>query len=179
MRIIRGKFKGRKIAAPKNLPVRPTTDFAKEALFNIIENSFELEKLKVLDLFAGTGNISLEFISRGVESCFAVEQNSACIRFIHSLNKQLEIKNLQVRRGNVFTVVKQINQSFDLVFADPPYQLENLETLPDLILNKSKLLTTGTLILEHGSNWTFEDHPHFQYNKRYGNVNFTFFSKST
>lgn len=178
MRIISGHYKGRKIIAPKNLPVRPTTDFAKEALFNILRNQVNLEQLNVLDLFAGTGNMSFEFISRGVLSCLAVEQNKSCIQFIQKTAQSLEMKNLSCFKMDVFKYLSRKPNAFDLIFADPPYALEKLDSLPNLILNKGWLSQGGILILEHGREYQFEEHDDFKFTKQYGNVNFTLFEQS-
>lgn len=176
MRIISGSLKGRRLQAPKNLPVRPTTDFAKEALFNILRNYVDIEGLHVLDLFAGTGNISFELISRGAASCLSVDGNSACIKYIQKTSREFKLSNHRINRDDVFKFVKKGFGSYDLIFADPPYNLDKLEELPDLILNKGILKKDGLLVLEHGREHSFENHEKLLFTRKYGNVNFTLFS---
>lgn len=176
MRIISGSLKGRKIIAPKNLPVRPTTDFAKEAIFNILRNYVEIDELVVLDLFSGTGNISLEFLSRGAKSCLSVDQNTACIRFIQKISKEFKLNNHRIIRDDVFKFIRKGFGQYDLIFADPPYDLNKLADLPDLILEKKLLKENGLLVLEHGREHSFEEHEHLLFTRKYGNVNFTLFS---
>lgn len=176
MRIISGTLKGRKILAPKNLPVRPTTDFAKEALFNLLRNKIDIEEIDVLDLFAGTGNISLEFISRGAKSCLSVDQNTSCIKFMQKTSKEFELKNWRILRDDVFKFIKKGYGQYDLIFADPPYDLELLTSLPELIFEKGLLKDEGLLVLEHGKEHSFENHERLLFTRRYGNVNFTLFS---
>ncbi|KAA3642489.1 MAG: 16S rRNA (guanine(966)-N(2))-methyltransferase RsmD [Bacteroidetes bacterium] len=176
MRIISGTLKGRKILAPKNLPVRPTTDFAKEALFNLLRNKIDIEEIDVLDLFAGTGNLSLEFISRGAKSCLSVDQNTGCIKFMQKTSKDFELKNWRILRDDVFKFIKKGYGQYDLIFADPPYDLELLTSLPRLIFEKGLLKDEGLLVLEHGKEHSFENHERLLFTRRYGNVNFTLFS---
>jgi 16S rRNA (guanine(966)-N(2))-methyltransferase RsmD len=176
VRIISGKLRGRKILAPKNLPVRPTTDFAKEALFNILRNQVNLEESDILDLFAGTGNISLEFVSRGAKSCLSVEQNTGCIKFIQKISKEYKLDNHRIVRDDVFKFLKKGYGSFDLIFADPPYNIDRLAELPDLIFEKGILKEDGIVVLEHGKEHSFEEHPKILFTRNYGNVNFTLFS---
>ncbi|MCB0803539.1 MAG: 16S rRNA (guanine(966)-N(2))-methyltransferase RsmD [Flavobacteriales bacterium] len=176
MRIISGTLKGRKILAPKNLPVRPTTDFAKEALFNLLRNKIDIEEIDVLDLFAGTGNLSLEFISRGAKSCLSVDQNTGCIKFMQKTSKDFELKNWRILRDDVFKFIKKGYGQYDLIFADPPYDLELLTSLPELIFEKGLLKDEGLLVLEHGKEHSFENHERLLFTRRYGNVNFTLFS---
>ena len=149
MRIISGQWKGRRLNPPKNITARPTTDFAKESLFNLLQNRIQIEGSNVLDLFAGTGSISLECASRG--------------------------KNLTVVRGDVFKFVPSCRTKFDLIFADPPYQLDKLPTLPDLIFSHEMLAEGGWFVLEHSANNSFQEHPHFVEERKYGNVHFSFF----
>jgi len=178
VRIISGKYRGRKLLPPSNLPVRPTTDFAKESLFNILNNLIDFESVNVLDLFTGTGSISFEFISRGSPSVTAIDQNPRCIDFIIKTSREFGIDNLRTVRSNVFQILRHPSASFDLIFADPPYDLNNLELIPDLIFNSSILKSDGLFILEHSKNRNFDTHPHFSQKRNYGSVNFTFFSNS-
>lgn len=176
MRIISGSLRGRKILAPKNLPVRPTTDFAKEALFNILRNQVDIEESDILDLFAGTGNISLEFISRGAKTCMSVEQDTGCIKFIQKISKEYKLNNHRIIRDDVFKFIKKGFGHYDLIFADPPYHMDRLAELPDLIFKKGILNENGLLVLEHGKENSFEEHPNLLFTRNYGNVNFTLFS---
>lgn len=175
MRIIGGKHKGKSIFAPKNLPSRPTTDFAKEGLFNMLENEFDLEELTILDLFAGTGNLTYEFASRNVKSVACVEQNYNCVKFIRQTINELKLDNMSVYKNDVFKALKQVKQSFDLIIADPPYNLKNYTELIDTIISKPLITDNGILIIEHDKHNDFSSHPNFKKQKKYGNVNFSFF----
>jgi len=175
VRIISGKFKGKTLQAPKQLPVRPTTDYAKEGLFNIIENSFDMDELSVLDLFCGTGNISFEFASRGAKNITSVDANNHCVRFVKETSNSLELKNLQIIKQDVFRFLQRATQQFDLIFADPPYQLKEVIEIPDLIFKNNWLKTNGWFILEHDKFVNFTSDPNFFQQRKYGNVNFSFF----
>ena len=174
MRIIAGKYRGKKIIAPKNLPVRPTTDQAKESLFNILQNRYTFEELEVLDLFSGTGNLSYEFLSRGVSKVVAVDANFACVTFQKRIKTELNLENFEPRKGDVLRALPSILQKFDLIFADPPYQMKEIGELPELILSSNILKPDGILILEHGPQTQYED-PRLIEHRKYGNVNFSFF----
>jgi len=176
MRIIAGTLKGRRLNPPANLPVRPTTDMAREGLFNILNNYVDFDECTVMDLFAGTGAMSVEFISRGVREVTAVDINNACTEYIKSEAQRLELRNLRVVRADVFDLLKRANRKFDIVFADPPYAIEGLETLPDLVFSHQILNDDGIFILEHPREYSFEEHPHFWQHRNYGKVNFTFFA---
>ena len=176
MRIISGTLKGRRLNPPANLPVRPTTDMAREGLFNILNNYVDYEDCSVMDLFAGTGAMSVEFVSRGVREVTAVDINNACTDYIKTEAQRLELRNLRVVRADVFDLLKRANRKFDIVFADPPYALEGLETLPDLVFEHQVLNEDGIFILEHPREYSFEEHPHFWQHRNYGKVNFTFFA---
>lgn len=145
MRIISGIYKGRTILAPAKLPVRPTTDRAKEALFNYLQHRFDFEEISVLDLFAGTGNISYEFASRGCKNIVSVDQNAGCCRFIKETSDKLGIKTISINQADVFSWLQRNTSTFDLIFADPPYQLDKLKTLPGLIREKQLLHAEGLL----------------------------------
>lgn len=175
MRIISGKFKARRITPPNNIQARPTTDFAKEGLFNLLSNQVDYEDLNVLDLFAGTGSISLEFISRGCKSVTAIDLNERHCAFIRKTCADLKIDNLLVIKADVFKYIGKSRIQYNLIFADPPYDLENLAELPDLIFNNKLLAEGGLFILEHSAKNNFESHPHFIEHRHYGNVNFSFF----
>lgn len=175
MRIISGKFRGRQILTPNGLPVRPTTDFAKESLFNVLNNLVDFTELEVLDLFAGTGNISYEFMSRGCREIVAVEINTKCHTFIRNTAEQLVPECMTAVRTDVFSYLKHPEGSFDLVFADPPYEMEGIETLPGLIIGNRLLREDGWFILEHSGRYDFSGQPGFNQQRKYGNVHFSFF----
>lgn len=175
MRIISGKNRGRKIIAPANLPVRPTTDMAKESLFNILNNLVDLEGLEVLDLFSGTGNIAYEFISRNCISVTAIDNNLQCTNFISKTAAMLNYDNLYVIRADFGQFIKSTSRNWDLIFADPPYQLDVINKIPDLILDSGKLKSDGILVLEHSAKSNFENHPALIDHRKYGSVNFSFF----
>ena len=176
MRIIAGTLRGRRLEPPQNLPVRPTTDMARESLFNILNNYVDYEECAVMDLFAGTGAVSLEFISRGAREVTAIDINMQCTDFIKQSTAKLGIGNLHVVRADVFDLLKRANRKFDIVFADPPYALEGLPTLPDIVFDRGVLTDDGIFILEHPREYSFEEHPHFWQHRAYGKVNFTFFA---
>lgn len=177
MRIIAGLLKGRRLKPPTSLPVRPTTDMARESLFNILNNYVDYEDCSVLDLFAGTGAVSLEFISRGVKDVTSIDVNAQCTDFIKDTARQFNINNIHVVRSDVFDLIKRAYKKFDIVFADPPYALENLSKLPDLIFEHNLLSEDGIFILEHPREYQFDEHPHFWQHRNYGKVNFTFFAQ--
>jgi 16S rRNA (guanine(966)-N(2))-methyltransferase RsmD len=175
VRIISGSHRGRKIIAPKNLPVRPTTDLAKEGLFNILYNYFHFEQVEVLELFAGTGNIAYEFASRGSKNIIAVDINLRCISFIDRMARELEFSNIHTIKGNVFHILERIKQTFDIIFADPPYDLQNIDKLPDLVFEKKLLKNDGWLIIEHTKKLDFSSHQFYWQQRHYGNVHFSIF----
>lgn len=175
MRIISGQFKGRRLQVPTNITARPTTDFAKEGLFNLLNNRIDFEGIDVLDLFAGTGSISLEFVSRDCKSVISIEQNERHAAFIRKMCTELKITNLSLIKTDVFKFVDTCHTQFDMIFADPPYELEKLAQMPDLIFSKNLLKEDGLFVLEHSSKDNFSQHPHFVEHRNYGNVNFSFF----
>ncbi len=177
MRIIAGSLKGRRLNPPTSLPVRPTTDMARESLFNILNNYIDYEDCTVMDLFAGTGAVSIEFISRGVKEVTSIDVNAQCTDFIKDTARQFNISNIHVVRSDVFDLIKRAYKKFDIIFADPPYALENLPQLPDLIFEHNLLTDDGVFILEHPREYQFEEHPHFWQHRTYGKVNFTFFAQ--
>ena len=176
MRIIAGSLRGRRLNPPQNLPVRPTTDMARESLFNILNNYVDYEECAVMDLFAGTGAVSLEFVSRGAREVTSVDINAQCTDFIKQSAQQFGVKNLHVVRADVFDLLKRANRKFDIVFADPPYAIDGLATLPDLVFERQVLTDDGIFVLEHPREFSFEEHPHFWQHRAYGKVNFTFFA---
>ena len=149
---------------------------AKEALFNILHNYYDFEGIKVLDLFAGIGSISYEFASRDAAEVHSVEMNPRCVNFITETSRKLDLKNLFVIRANVFTYLKRSGKKFDIIFADPPYDLEGIETIPDLVFENDLLDKEGWLIVEHSAGIDFSAHPNFDQNRKYGKVNFSMFS---
>lgn len=175
MRIIRGKYGRRRFDVPHNITARPTTDFAKENLFNVIENTEDIDGKRVCDLFAGTGSISWEFVSRGASEVTAVEQAPVQAGFIRSVKEKLQDSTLRVIRGDVFKYIEKAEIAFDIVFADPPYDHPRFAEIPRLILD-SRLVTTGTLlIVEHNKNHDFSALPGFTRHLVYGSVNFSIF----
>ncbi|MSQ78143.1 MAG: methyltransferase domain-containing protein [Flavobacteriaceae bacterium] len=180
MRIIGGTKKGIRLSPPKGLPVRPTTDMAKESLFNILTHRMNFEGLKVLDLFAGTGNLSFEFASRGVVKVISIDSHIKCVQYLKKIALEQGFKKMLAHKEDVFAYLKnwESDDSFDLVFADPPYAMNGLGTLPDLILEKNILREAGTLIVEHSSKFSFKDHKAFAEQRVYGQSCFSFFVKS-
>lgn len=175
MRIIGGKLKGKVILPPAGYQARPTTDFAKEGLFNILDNEYEFEDLKVLDLFGGTGSIAFEFASRGAARVYCVEMARENASFIKTEAQRLGLSNVTMVRDNVFDFLPICREHFDLVFADPPYALEGLEKLPDLVFSADILYPERYFILEHGDEHSFVNHPRFVKERHYGRVHFSFF----
>lgn len=176
MRIISGIHKGKRINPPKTLPVRPTTDFAKEGLFNILNNRIYFDEITVLDLFSGTGSISFEFASRQAKQIIAIDSNYHCVEFIRKTAKESNYDTLRPLKSNVFKFLSGTQNTFDIIFADPPYDMEEIEKIPALIFEKHLLNEDGIFILEHSRNLSFEEHPHFSEHRKYGNVNFSFFT---
>ena len=181
MRIITGKYKGRRFDIPRTFKARPTTDFAKENIFNVLTQYIDLEDTTALDLFAGTGSITLELLSRGCSQVVSVELDRDHHRFIQECLKELlgdqHSSAVIPIRGDVFRFVKSCHQQFDFIFADPPYALEQLPSIPDLLFSKDLLKPGGIFVFEHGSNHSFTDHPNFIDHREYGSVNFTIFRR--
>ncbi len=175
MRIVSGKYRGRTINPPKNLKARPTTDFAKENLFNVIASRFDIEQLDVLDLFSGTGSIAFEFASRGAREVVSVEANNVHHAFIRSVAKELGMTQLHAIKTNAFVYIKTCKTPFDIIFADPPYDLPGIETIPDTVFARSLLKNDGRLVLEHSKDKNFSTHPRFLEKRTYGSVNFSVF----
>lgn len=176
MRIISGKYKGRRISPPKGLPVRPTTDMSKEALFNVLNNHFSFENLKVLDLFAGTGNISYEFASRGSTPITSVDGDFGCVKFIKQVAAEFDF-NIAATKSDVFAYLEKCKTSYDIIFADPPYALDQktFEKIVLLIFEKELLNDDGMMVIEH-SKYTKLDHMiNFSFQKSYGGSIFSFF----
>ena len=182
MRIITGKYKGRHFDIPRSFKARPTTDFAKENIFNVLVQYVDFDDASALDLFSGTGSISLELLSRGCSQVVSVELDRDHHRFIQdcvkklTANSQEPTANIISIRGDVFRFLKSCKQQYDLIFADSPYALKELTTLPDIIFDKQLLKEDGIFVLEHGKDHDFSEHPHFQEHRQYGSVNFSIFT---
>ncbi|MBQ2393304.1 MAG: RsmD family RNA methyltransferase [Alistipes sp.] len=177
MRIISGQLKGRTITPPRNLRARPTTDFAKENLFNVLQNLVDIEECDVLDLFSGTGSISYEFCSRGAKSVTSVEINAVHHNFIRKTAQELGLKNLYAVKANAFLYLKSCPKQFDLVFSDAPYDLEQAEEIIPLVLESQILKEDGIFVFEHSKEKNFSNHPLFWQLRSYGSVQFSFFKK--
>jgi 16S rRNA (guanine966-N2)-methyltransferase len=177
LRIISGKYKGRRITPPSNFSARPTTDYARESLFNILNNRIDFESINILDLFSGTGSISYEFASRGAVAVHLVEKDPKHISFIRKMVKEMEFTNIKPIHIDVKAYLKACNFKYDIVFADPPYNLPWLDTLPDLITSAGILKEDGFLILEHPKDISFSSHKLFFEHRNYGGVNFSFFNR--
>jgi 16S rRNA (guanine966-N2)-methyltransferase len=177
MRIIGGKLRGLRLNPPKNLPVRPTTDLAKEALFNILQNQIEFESIKVLDLFCGTGNISLEFASREAEKVIAVDRSVQCIHYINDTARQHHLDQIKTYKADVFKFLEMETDQFDVIFADPPYDLSRIPEIPKIIFEKKLLLPGGMLIVEHQSLQNLSNHLAFVEQRKYGHSSFSFFKE--
>ena len=176
MRIITGKYKGRHFEIPRSFKARPTTDFAKENIFNVLVQYVDFDGAAALDLFSGTGSISLELVSRGCSQVVSVEMDRDHHRFIQDCLKKLQTDTCIPIRGDVFRFLKSCKQQYDLIFADPPYALKELATLPDVIFEKQLLKAEGIFVLEHGKDHDFSSHPHFKEHRQYGSVNFSIFT---
>ena len=175
MRIITGLYKGRHFEIPRSFKARPTTDFAKENIFNVLLQYVDFDGAVALDLFAGTGSISLELLSRGCRQVISVELDRDHHRFITDCLNKLDTRACIPLRGDVFRFLKSCSQQFDFIFADPPYALETIPTLPDLVFEKGLLKEDGIFVLEHGKDHDFTAHPHFVEHRSYGSVNFSLF----
>lgn len=177
MRIVSGEFKGRHFAPPKNFAARPTTDFAKESIFNIINNHFYFEDISVLDLFAGTGSISFEFASRGCKSIQLVELNQNHYNFIRKVIDELKLKQIATLRLNAFRYLQSCKSQFDIIFADPPYEMKGIDEIPALVFEKQLLKPEGWLIVEHSKNTDLSKLNHFTEVRNYGSVHFSIFKE--
>ena len=175
MRIITGIYKGRHFDIPRSFKARPTTDFAKENIFNVLTQYVDFDGAEALDLFSGTGSISLELVSRGCQTVVSVEMDRDHHRFIQECLKKLNTKVCIPIRGDVFRFVKSCRQQYDFIFADPPYALKELPQIPDLVLQKGILKEDGIFVFEHGKDHDFSEHPNFKEHRQYGSVNFTLF----
>ena len=177
MRIIGGKYRGRKIDPPEGFKARPTTDCAKESLFNILNNRIDFNEVTVLDLFSGTGSISFEFASRGAKEVHLIEQDRGHISGIRRIIRELEFTNIKPVHIDVRAFLKTCTAKYDVVFADPPYELSWIKEIPDLILGSGVMKPEGFFILEHPKSMRFNDHKSFFEHRNYGGVNFSFFGR--
>ncbi len=178
MRIISGNHKGKHIIAPQNLPVRPTTDIGKESLFNILYNFFHFDDIHVLDLFAGTGNISYEFAARGALSVVSVDKHQACTQFIKSTATKLHFENIHTINQEALNYIRQTRQKYHIIFADPPYDWTEFNLLPTLIFENKLLLPDGFLIIEHPKTIEYKTYDKFYQHRKYGKVNFSIFAEN-
>jgi len=178
MRIIGGRLKGLRLNPPNNLPVRPTTDLAKEALFNILLNQIEFEGIEVLDLFSGTGNISLEFASRGAEKVTSIDRSIHCVNYLKDTARQHGLENIKTYKADVFKYMQLENVRYDVIFADPPYDLNQIPEIPKIVFEKNILKPDGLLIIEHQSMQNLSQHSKFVEQRKYGHSSFSFFRNS-
>lgn len=179
IRIISGKWRGKQIVAPKSLPVRPTTDRAKESLFNWLQFRIDIEGISILDLFSGTGNITYECISRGASYGLAIDADAACTRFIDKTITLLKAEDgFEVLQMDALSALKKMSQKFDIVFADPPYDYQHYDELIDLVFSKNLIKEDGWFILEHAKDYDFKDKPGFVECRKYGKVHFSYFSNT-
>ena len=178
MRIITGRYKGRHFDIPRTFKARPTTDFAKENIFNVLTQYVDFDGATALDLFSGTGSISLELLSRGCQQVVSVEMDRDHHRFIQDCLKKLDTKACIPIRGDVFRFLKSCRQQYDFIFADPPYALKELPEIPDLVIGRQLLKDGGIFVFEHGKDYDFSNHPHFLEHRSYGSVNFSLFTEA-
>lgn len=174
MRIVAGNLRGRRLNPPTNIQVRPTTDLAKESLFNILRNKMDFSSCNALDLFCGTGGISFEFVSRGIRSVTSVDVNPKCIAFINKMKDKFQVDNIFTIRSDAFVFLSRSKMQFDVVFADPPYDMDNFDLVPELVL-KTFVKPGGLFILEHAKEHSYTENVYFSEQRNYGKVNFTFF----
>ncbi len=178
MRIISGKYRGLRFSPPDNIPTRPTTDIAKEGLFNILANNIDFAQTKFLDLFGGSGNITYEMASRGCVDITIVDRFPKCAKFIEMMGQKLEIEGLKVLQADVFEVIDKSTEQFDLIFAGPPYGLDILDEIPDRIFDNNLLVEGGIFVLEHNPHHNFDAHPQIRDKRKYGQTIFSFFVNS-
>ncbi|MDE6482217.1 MAG: RsmD family RNA methyltransferase [Rikenellaceae bacterium] len=175
MRIVSGSHRGRTIEPPRGFKARPTTDFAKENIFNVLSNLYDFEGLDVLDLFSGTGSISYEFASRGAARVVSVEADRMHRSFIEATARKMGLTAIKSVLGDAFNFVRCCSEKFDIIFADPPYDLEGTDELPDIIMERGILKPEGIFVLEHSKHKEFSGHPNFRQHRSYGSVNFSIF----
>lgn len=177
MRIVGGKLKGLQFYAPAKLPVRPTTDMAKEALFNILLNNYDFEDCNVLDLFTGTGNISIEFASRNAKNITSVDKHPGCVAWLKSVKEKHQLNNIDIHKADVFKFLAQTTEKYDIIFADPPYDLPNIPLIPQLVQQHQLLNENGILVVEHPSMLKLEKQPNYSETRKYGYSSFSFFTR--
>ncbi len=177
MRIISGECKGRIITPPRSFRARPTTDFAKENIFNVLSNRYDFEDLEILDIFSGTGSISYEFASRGAKRVISVEMDSVHQSFIKEQAAKLKLAAIRSVKMNAFVYLKNAKEQYDIIFADPPYDLEGIDTLPDTIFERELIKDGGCFVFEHSKGKDYSSHPLFKEKRSYGSVNFSIFYK--
>lgn len=176
MRIIGGELKGLKFHPPDNIPTRPTTDFAKEGLFNVLNNYYNFDRIKVLDLFGGTGSLTYEFYSRGCRDITTVEIFPKCCKFIAGSIERFNMQGVKLVQNDVFDFMRHCNEQFDVIFAGPPYALETLDSIPDIVFERQLVEGAGWFIMEHNPNHNFEQHAHFSDKRNYGTTIFSIFT---
>ncbi|QKJ29686.1 16S rRNA (guanine(966)-N(2))-methyltransferase RsmD [Mucilaginibacter mali] len=175
MRIIGGRLRGLRLNPPQNLPVRPTTDLAKEALFNILQNQIDIEGIKVLDLFSGTGNLSLEFASRDAAEVISVDKSIRCVHYLKDMAKQHGLEQIKTYNADVFKYLQMETEVYDLIFADPPYDLSRIPEIVKIVFERKLLSPDGILIVEHQTMQNLSNHPAFTEQRKYGHSSFSFF----
>ncbi len=175
MRIISGKYGRRRFDVPSNITARPTTDFARENIFNVLENIVDFEGLRALDLFAGTGAVSFEFLSRGCAAVTSVEKAVTQQKFISKVAQELGAENHRLVRGDALRYISSAPAQFDIIFADPPYDMEGFGEIPEKVLNSGLLAPGGVFVMEHSKKYDFSSLPHFKEHRAYGSVNFSIF----
>lgn len=175
MRIIGGKLRGLRLNPPKGLPVRPTTDLAKEALFNILQNQIDIADTRILDLFSGTGNLSLEFASRGAAEVIAVDKSIRCVHYLKDTARQHGLEQIKTYNADVFKYLELENEKYDLIFADPPYDLSRIPEIIKIVFERELLSPDGILIVEHQTMQNLSNHPAFSEQRKYGHSSFSFF----
>jgi len=176
MRIVSGKYKSRRFDVPKSFKARPTTDFAKENIFNVLSNLIDFEGITALDLFSGTGSIAFEALSRGCSKVTCVERDADHYNFIKKIKNELKDSNLTTIKSDVFRFLENCSEQFDFIFADPPYSLKNLAAIPEIIFSKNILLSGGIFVLEHPKEYDFSENIYFLQHRVYGSVNFSLFT---
>lgn len=178
MRIISGKYGRRRFSVPSSFNARPTTDFAKENIFNVLTNLIDLEECDALDLFSGTGSIAFELLSRGCKRVTAVEKNNSHAAFIIKVSKELKTNDIHIICGDSFRFLNTAKaESYDFIFADPPYALTDLEKIPSIVLERDLLRAGGIFVMEHPKEYDFSLLPYFSQRRVYGSVNFSVFIK--
>jgi len=175
VRIISGSHKGRRFNPPKGFNSRPTTDIARESLFNILSNTYQIDGLIAIDLFAGSGGVSFEFASRGAEKVISIEKSFPVFKHIIKLANEFGLDQIRVIKKDVFSWLKSTDERGDIIFADPPFDLEQIKELPSIIFEKKMIKSGGCFILEHPANLSFDEHKEYSHTKKYGAVNFSFF----